>query len=279
MTGPERYDRSELAEVLAVDEQIDELRAGASPADDELLQMLGALRDDIDRDTAVILGRDDTVAWPFGPGLPPERHETATSSVGRRRRRLSRQLLAPPAAAVLVLGSTGVAAALSGSPTAPLNPLHRLIFGTAPTSDPQLKRDLADAGRLLEQASMHGGGQRANDLSQVSVLMSAARMLLPHASSAQARAEFILEINAAQARARALATIAPPAPASPTPSAAPLNPEPSTSAETENELAPPAPATVQSPAKEREAPDGVTRTPADRESPGTQSARPAEPAD
>ena len=132
------------------------------------------------------------------PARPAER-SAATSTRRRRHHRLA----VIPVAGALVLASTGAAAALSGSPHAPLYPLHRLVFGAAPSSDRQLGRDLAEAQMLLNRAAAEPYAARAGALSQARLVLAQAQDLLPRATS---RTQFSLQLSAALARLAALET-------------------------------------------------------------------------
>lgn len=183
-----------MVDIMDLDREIETLRVGGGGrSSDDGLSLLLELRDDVDQRAATLLGQRDiaSAARPVSP---------ATTSTRRRRRH---RLAVIPVAGALVLASTGAAAALSGSPHAPLYPLHRLIFGAAPSSDRQLARDLAEAQNLLDQAAAEPYAARAGALSQARVVLVTARSLLPMAT---ARTRFSLELSAAFSRLAALET-------------------------------------------------------------------------
>ena len=129
----------------------------------------------------------------------------ATRPARTLRNARQRRLAVIPLAGALVLGSTGVAAALSGSPTSTLYPLHQVIFGSAASSDGQIARDVADARSLLDRAAGLSLAQRSGPLTQARVILNAAQELLASASSTNVRTRLSREIAAAQLRAMGLA--------------------------------------------------------------------------
>ena len=253
MTTP-RSPEGEMVDIMDLDREIETLRVGGGGrSSDDGLSLLLELRDDVDQRAATLLGQRDiaSAARPVSP---------ATTSTRRRRRH---RLAVIPVAGALVLASTGAAAALSGSPHAPLYPLHRLIFGAAPSSDRQLARDLAEAQKLLDQAAAEPYAARAGALSQARVVLVTARSLLPMAT---ARTRFSLELSAAFSRLAALETPPTtggisPLPTAPTPPAAEPpsgseGPVASESANAESETSGVAPGAVESDAPESVTPSG-----------------------
>ncbi len=136
--------------------------------------MLLELRDDVDdRAAALLESHEDEPAGLMVP-VPATRPH--------RRRHYRWAVI--PAAGALVLASTGVAAALSGSPTAPLYPLHRLIFGNATPNDAAtITADLDAAQKLLNRAAGQRYADRADALSQARTLLVDARRRLPMAGT------------------------------------------------------------------------------------------------
>jgi hypothetical protein len=166
-----------MVDIMDLDREIEALRLGklqAAPQDGALAILL-QFREDVDeRAVALLESRDDED--PDGLPLPP-------AAPFRRRGRHHRWVIIPVAGALLV-ASTGAAAALSGSPSAPLYPLHRLIFGNATSSSaPAIVRDLDAAQTLLDQASAEPYTGRAAALGQARTLLSDAHRLLPLAGS------------------------------------------------------------------------------------------------
>ncbi len=229
MTRPRTPGGGELADVMDLDAEIELLRSGSGRSQDPVLTLIVSLRDDIDSRTALLLGQAEQVDIGVLPGSAPtpERSPSGrsrdTEHAATRRLRRRRRLAVIPAVGILVLGSTGVAAALSGSRQAPLYPLHQLIFGVAPNMDAQITRDLADAGKLLDRAATLRFDQRGGSLTKARVILSAAQGLLPLVSSSTARTRFSHQIAVAELRIRQLAQ--PPAPnARPMPSPGPSTP-------------------------------------------------------
>ncbi len=173
MTTP-RMPEGEMVDIMDLDREIEALRLSVvhtARPDDDALALLLELRDDVDdRAVALLESHDDEPAGLLVP-IP------AT----RPRRRHYRWAVVP-AAGALVLASTGVAAALSGSPTAPLYPLHRLIFGNGTSNDPAtITADLDAAQKLLNRAAGQRYADRADALSQARTLLVDARRRLPMA--------------------------------------------------------------------------------------------------
>jgi hypothetical protein len=225
MTFPRCPEEGELVDLMAVDQEIEALRTGVRVSDDPLLRLLIDLRDDVDSRTAALVGErgfDESAAMLDHAGPAPEAWIPAPAAPRRWRHQ---RLVVVPIAGALVVGSTGAAAALSRSPNAPLYPLHQLIFGSAPSSDGQITRDLSAAQQLLDLAATQPLQRRAGSLGQARILLFTARTLLPMASSDSVRTRLSHGIDAALARATALAT--PPAPLPlPSPSAGTTEPEP-----------------------------------------------------
>jgi hypothetical protein len=166
------------------------------------------LRDDIDRRAATLLGQlgNDEAATLLGSALTPQRgRPSGLGPVRARRNARRRRLVVIPLAGALVLGSTGVAAALSGSRGETLYPLHRAIFGAARSSDGQISRDVAEAGTLLDHAAGLPFGQRGATLIQARLVLVAAQELLPSVSSSDVRARLSNDIAAGLLRAARLA--------------------------------------------------------------------------
>lgn len=263
MTRPRTPEGGELADVMDLDAEIELLRSGSGRSQDPVLTLIVSLRDDIDSRAALLLGQAELVDIGVLPGSASTRERSPslrsrdTEQAATRRLRRRRRLAVIPAVGILVLGSTGVAAALSGSRQAPLYPLHQLIFGAVPSLDAQIARDLADAAALLDRAATVRFDQRRAWLTKAGVILSQAQSLLPSVSSSTVRTRFSHEIAAAELRVRQLAQ--PPAPiarpmpspslsAPPSPAAAPSSavdskePSPQASADvgsgTEAELEP-----------------------------------------
>jgi hypothetical protein len=221
-------------DVLDTDAEIELLRCGAGPSTDPALRMLVVLRDDIDRRAAAVLGRlgNDEAVSLLESALSPVPAVDGASELALKARRNARRrrLVVIPLAGALVLGSTGVAAALSGSRGETFYPLHQVIFGSAPSSDAQIARDVAEAGGLLDDAARMPFGKRGGTLIQAHVVLVAAQELLPAVSSSDARARLSNDIAAALLRAAGLAQN--PAPA---PSAHPITPSATPSPESSPE--------------------------------------------
>ncbi len=137
MSRPEFAEQPDAARVLQLDDDVEALRTGRSLDADRTLLALQSLRDDVDARVALLVGagaleadRGTEADWP----LPPPVSATVATEAGRQgsagRRRL--RLAVAPVAAALVIGSTGVAAALSSSPDATFYPLHQFVFGSQP---------------------------------------------------------------------------------------------------------------------------------------------------
>jgi hypothetical protein len=172
MTTP-RTPEGELLDIMELDREIEGLRLGdLQPAEreDGALALLLDFRQEIGERAAAILDSHEH---------EPDARLLPIAALSPRRRRRHRWAVIP-AAGALVLASTGAAAALSGAPSAPLYPLHRLIFGHATSSSSaKVIDDLHAAGRLLDQAAAEPYADRAGALSQARVLLSQARLLLP----------------------------------------------------------------------------------------------------
>jgi hypothetical protein len=205
MTTP-RSPEGEMVDIMDLDREIEGLRLGTRVCADRGLSLLAQLRDDIDQRAATLLGEDR-----YGQ---VESTRLVEAVVPRRRRR--HRLAVVPIAGALVLASTGAAAALSGSPHAPLYPLHRLIFGTTASSAGQISRDLATAQLLLNHAAAQPYASRTGDLARARTLLADAQRLLPEAGSD--RGQLSIKVSAALAR---LAQLENPPPAAVTPSPAP----------------------------------------------------------
>ena len=191
MTFPRTpHDDSGLADVMDTDADIELLRRGGGPSADPTLRMIVDLRDDVDRRTAALLGQmDNDRASTLLEAALTEEFTAGIQIPATRRNARQRRLAVIPLAGALVLGSTGVAAALSGSPTSTLYPLHQVIFGSAASSDGQIARDVADARSLLDRAAGLSLAQRSGPLTQARVILNAAQGLLPSASSASVRTD------------------------------------------------------------------------------------------
>jgi hypothetical protein len=204
------HDDSGMADVMDTDADIELLRRGGGPSADPTLRMIVDLRDDVDRRTAALLGQLDNdqaltlleaaLTRELTAGIP----FPATRPARTRRKARQRRLAVIPLAGALVLGSTGVAAALSGSPSSTLYPLHQVIFGSAASSDGQIARDVEDARSLLDRAAGLSLARRSGPLTQARVILNAAQGLLPSASSTNVRTRLSREIAAAQLRAMGL---------------------------------------------------------------------------
>jgi hypothetical protein len=175
MTTP-RVPEGELLDIMELDRAIEGLRLSdpqpAEPEDGALALLLDFRQEIGERSDAILDSRendpDALLPIPTTSPRPRRRHRWAVI----------------PAAGALVLASTGAAAALSGAPSAPLYPLHRLIFGHATTSSSaKVIDDLRAAGQLLDQAAAEPYANRAGALSQARVLLSQARLLLPLAGT------------------------------------------------------------------------------------------------
>ncbi len=207
MTTP-RSPEGEMVDIMELDLEIEELRLGSSRSGDRALSLLLELRDDVDQRVATLLGENH---------YAQEALERLVAAPAPRRRRHHR-LAVVPIAAALVLASTGAAAALSGSPHAPLYPLHQLIFGATTSSDGQISLDLATAQNLLDQAAAKPYASRAGDLAQARILLADARRLLSSAGAHAPR----LSIQLAAELARLAQLAKPPATGGTLPSPSPL---------------------------------------------------------
>ncbi len=163
-----------MDDIMVLDREIEGLRLGSGRSTDPGLALLLEFRDDVDERAAGLLGRldDEQDEWPQPPAAAPA-----------PRRRRHHRLAVVPIAGALVLASTGAAAALSGSPHAPLYELHQLIFGTTSSSSAQVDRDLTEAQVLEDRAGARPFAGRADDLAQVRILLAEAQSLLPRAGS------------------------------------------------------------------------------------------------